>query len=192
MSSNNLPCHGSCLNTTIQCVKTLVNNIIEDSFTHFITGCPGFLLDPAQRAGQAPMSYAQFTALHAFVLTRDNRKSAINYIMGRLGRATRRLLVRIHQGRIYLVPKQRTDLVLCLLVGFLSHHIEDRDSGLFTVLVNPSNVLAAQFVKSVAPQEGLLHPAMVSRTSSNGLAYDYSHLIWFSHMMMETIPSAVP
>lgn len=158
------------------CLGELINTILEQAFPSFITGSRLFLPSSSSDGPVPDLTHGQFESLLAFVRTRRRRRAALGSILARLTHSTRYILQAVRRQEISLVAHQRTDLVLCLLVGFLAYHVDDDDFSLYTEYTCPANVESARLVHQQHPEARVLSPSLVYRETADGGTFDFSRL----------------
>lgn len=173
------PCHPEC--TSDDCIRDLINEILEACAPYFITGAARSRPSLRRSSSSEPFSSLQFDSLLAFARTRPRRGELCRFIFDRLSPCIVVMLRALHRRRLYLPAEQRTSLVMAILVGFLAFFTLDGILGEFTRVTAGSNKGLARQVYHQPPAD---HPLALGQGSTStilGFHFDFSECSLFEN-----------
>lgn len=166
-------------------VFCLADEIIETAGPLFITG-------PTHYPGCRELSYREpyYTEssihhLRNFVGARRSRIECILWILPHLPLPIWNLMDDVFNQRAILSPTERTKLVICILVGFISFYSETEVASSFFSQTCANNVFIAWAIRKSPWNTPNLHPDVVYLTNNTGLVFDFSSLTIFDFMNRE-------
>lgn len=166
----------------IHAVSSVIGSILDQSLAYFVSGAPAYLVSHHHPLSRHPLTQPQILALTTLQITQSARSRCIRYIIRMMSYSTLITLQLIADHEIWLINRERTRLVLCVIIGFLAFHWHDDYRFDLFHFTQFGNLLAAEHVSTSEPGSRPLHSSLVHFGTLIGVDFDFAHIAVFHFM----------